>query len=233
MSTRMMAGIIKGLQKSQDRYRDIRASRDQRRQEEEEFELKKKKHKTELDILKKQNDNDPILDMLEKQMKDQFDLQEAQSKVNSNMIDNAMRKEEDRMQTLQRTGSKIMRSMPRRNPQLDWSYNTGSRSFSIKPREDSQTKTTMADKVFGKLANGNFADRQEAEEYAQSNLGYGWQSKHPKAIDIIDRTYGFDLPREIGKTSEAVDYLMNEKGMARNEAIQWLRKSNQRTVKVK
>jgi len=67
-------------------------------------------------------------------------------------------------------------------------------------KERKQVQPTASEKVIGVLANGgvidsygyvnNFANREEAEKFANSKLGVGWKNKYPQAIKALDKKYG-------------------------------------------
>ena len=142
-----MHGIMTGMRKAQDRRQKIKAARDTKRQKDEEFEYKKKIYKLRIEEMKRKGGDDPMLKMLEEQMSDQFKAQEAQAKVEDNQIGNADRQERERGETLKRTGAKVAGSiMKQRRQELDWSYNTGSRSFSIKPAKPKTSKDILEEK---------------------------------------------------------------------------------------
>ena len=194
-----LIGIMRGVQKSQANYQKIKAARDTKRQKDEDFEFKKKIYKLKIDKLKSETSDDPMLKMLEEQIGDQFKAYDAQSKVEDNQIGNAERQEKERGETLKRTGARVAGSlMKQQQRQLDWSYNTGSRAFTIKPQKDAKAtdvKATPKEKLLGLLQTGDFIDREEAEAKAAQSGGINWKQKFPEAVKILDKRYdgGYSL----------------------------------------
>lgn len=101
-------------------------------------------------------------------------------------------------------------------------------------QEKKVAQPTTSEKVIGFLDVGgitdtkgevtNFTDREDAEKFATSKLGVRWKSKFPDAVSALDRRYGpKDLPSNIRDTQAALDYLVEEIGMEREAAIDWLK----------
>src|SRR3990167_4886895 len=99
MSVRFMSGLIQGFNKSQDRYTAIRAARDKKRQDDKELGLRREEMELKLKILRNKEGNNSLVNILEEQLKNQFDLEDAQSVVADDQIDNALKVEEERMGT--------------------------------------------------------------------------------------------------------------------------------------
>lgn len=228
MSVRVLSGIIKGIRRSQDRSMKIGAARDKKRRDDEEFELKKKMYQLKIDEARARSGSDPMLEMLETQIKDQFKARDAQSQVEDNMIGNADRKQSEVTKNLQRTGSKVAGTiMKQRRQQLDWSYNTGSRAFTIRPSKEGRAKTTVpaTEKVLGTLQSGRkvglmgaideLNTRIKAERYARNNLGIDWKENFPRAVEIIDSKFGkseYQLGQKVDVTGKGTwEYLGENK----------------------
>ena len=210
MSVRFMSGLIQGFNKSQDRYTAIRAARDKKRQDDKELGLRREEMELKLKILRNKEGDNSLVNILEEQLKNQFDLEDAQSVVADDQIDNALKVEEERMGTFKRTGAKLAATMMKQQP-LDWSYNTGSQSFNIRPSNPGAEKTTEIEKVMGIIdskvdAEGDDISKEDAMRMASHKLGYGWEKKHPEVLGLIKQRY--DPPDDIlgvaKKSSESV-----------------------------
>lgn len=101
-------------------------------------------------------------------------------------------------------------------------------------QEKRVVQPTASEKIIGSLDVGGitdnkgelteFVDREDAEKYATSKLGVRWKSKFPDAVSALDRRYGpKDLPSNIKDTQTALDYLVEEIGMEKEAAIDWLK----------
>ena len=200
MSVAIMTGILKGIEANQDRTMKIQAARDEKRQKDETIEVNRKIAEAKLEALKLKSGNDPMVALLEDQLNNEFDLQDAQSTVEDDQIENALSTEQEHGQVLQRTGAKVAASLMRQQqqaPKLDWSYNTGSKSYTIKPKA-SQKEDSNVSKLMGVIsAKQDISDsgtvinltKKQALLKSSKALGYGWENKHPEVLDLINRRY--------------------------------------------
>ena len=130
-------------------------------------------------------------------------------------------------------------------PRLSYRKNMGPFTVSMGGGRKASSVVPVTDKILGALQSGGvikegklepFEDKKTAEAYANQNLGIGWEKKYPKARNMIDLNFGKIedvLPAGTTKTSEAMKYLMEQRGLSQPQAAQWLRTKQQDKIKVK
>lgn len=117
MSIGLMAGIVRGLQDSHDRAMRIAAARDEKRQRDEMFELKKKKFDLAIEEMERSGEwSQYLIDMARQDLDNQIKVQEAQSSVEDTWIKN----EDQQNKEYQRAAKSMIRAI---NP------NTGTVNF--------------------------------------------------------------------------------------------------------
>src|SRR3990167_3231313 len=243
MSVNLMNSIMQGYQKSQNRVMAIKAARDDKRQKDETYELDKKIKLQKIDQAEMMGGLDKgAAENERKRQKIESNLLDAQSEMNDALIEDALTKETEAQKSMKSIGEKVAQSLM---PGIQRVYTPG-KGFSnvrIPQAKPAGTAVSAADKVLGTINSGGvmkdgelqpFEDKQTVEAYASQNLGADWEQKYPKARNMIDLNFGgMDiLPKDMKKTSEALKYLVEERGMTQPQAAQWLRRNNQKKIKV-
>lgn len=259
----MMAGVLQGLEEAQDRSMKISAARDDKRRKDEIYEIDKKMHLLKLDQAEMTGEVDKAyLEIERKKAKEMAKIYDGQSELDNMSISSEDKKNQEMMtnfrqmatklqqtsqqgaiqeQAQQPEGSRVINSVM---PQREKLYTPG-KGFSYRNVSTAKSKgIAVEDKVIGTLESGGvfkdgavekFYDKDSAKAYVNQNLGTGWEKNYPKAKKIMDLNYGgIDiLPLNINKTSEALKYLMENYELSQSDAANWLRKNDQRTIKVK
>jgi len=196
----MMAAVMNGFQKSQDRMMAIKAAKDDRRMKDELFDLEKKKMN--LDIQEKEikgEGNKMLWDLFRLQQKEKTKIYDATSLLQDHAITQEESKVKQGVNALLNVAKKEVanKTTPSEEAPLDWSYNTNSGSFSIHPKKQAKEDTEVT-KLMGILdkkqdmdKDGNITDinRDQAEMMATKTLGYNWQSKFPQVNELINKRY--------------------------------------------
>lgn len=193
-----MTGVLQGFQKSQDRQMKIKAARDSQRIKNEEFDLKKQA----LDLKKKEFERKGKLDPM---IQGLLDVEYAKIKAGKGIGDAVKGKQDDAERKEVGLQGKARSTIATMLDALDSQGLTGSyvpnKGFGAISKKKTDRKVNSVDKVLGSLDSGgvydpdtgdsfDFNDKGEAEAYAQSELGYGWKKKFPKASQIIEEKYG-------------------------------------------
>lgn len=250
------------LRQSQDRINRINETKIEREQKNALFDLQKQKYELDIKEKQAQGEMDRFeADYVRQIFGNQVKAQKANFQTEEDMIDVALKEESGKMrgltdllqqgvrQEVQEKSLGRLRGHPVSNamtaPDTGYETSWSSRSgLSFKPKKSKETKTTTTDRVLGAIKSGGmydkitgrqfkFKDRKIAEVYAQNNLGIDWQQKYPRAVKILDEKFGISLPPEISSTSEALKFLIGEKQMDRDQAVQWLRQNQDRNIKVR
>lgn len=241
MSVRMMAGLIRGFEASQDRYTKLRAARDANRQRQEALDLKKGA----LDLKKKEfeakGQMNPGVEAMLKMQHDRLKGEKSVLDWGNSEID----KESSSLQQQQQAMKKKiavegMIADLEASGELGVSFDEGgNRKFTLKnPTRGKTTKEpdlTRMEQVDAMIESGGYEkegefrpvkDKKMMKNIITSQHGTGWL-KNKEMVEKFEDKYKekevIELPKEIKTYPQAVKYLVENQGMSKEEANQWIK----------
>jgi len=236
MGTRLLYGIMQGYRKSQQNYENIHNARAKKKQADELYDIESKAAKLDLEAKVRTGQMEQIIaDQVLSQLKDKDSAHKATSKVETNMQNQALYKEKGEMENAKRNFRNTAMSIMK---QSKAAYTT-QKGFHLKEVTDEDRKVPAHRKALGVLRSGQqrigmmgalneFKTRKEAEKYASNKLGYDWEQRFPEAVGILDKNWGIwgiKIPKNLNKASQIAEYLMSEKNMTKEQAIEYLRQN--------
>ena len=181
-----MLGIARGIRKSQERARDIKAAKHDQDQKDKEFDQDSKLANLKIDKLERMGEFDKLTaDIMRERQKGT----KKEYGLKAEAINSQTAAAEATVNQELKQGAKAMKFMARQ-PDYEASYSTGS-GFKLKPRETvvkKKRKLDTYDKALGELQSNEYSSRREAEAEASRLIGSKWRDD-PEAVKIVDSQF--------------------------------------------
>lgn len=210
-----LKAMYKVYEDSKDKETKILAAQQKQTLETDKLNLEKKKLKLKREEFEAKGTIDPVTAAIFGLEEEKQKVQEKEIDLSKLQSTEAGGIEQEKQYKLTKEAEQIKKKMQTRqqmqqilnNPNYNATYSApvgkGGARISVRQKANqakASTKVSSSDKVLGNLEMGGvydesidgvsrFKNKEEAIEYAQGNLGYGWQKKFPEAKTMIDKMF--------------------------------------------